>query len=298
MFQTLADMATMRALLEAAERESAAMGEADPGAEHVVLAALALPDRTAANALAELGADASQLRAAIVQVHAEALAALGISEPPQATSRSAPANRGVYRSKGSTQDLLIATAKARKALGAKRFASAHVLIGATTLEHGTLPMALRRLGDGRHNPPSHRRAPRRTRGVTGVYPSSSGPLSHRHRRLDCLTAPARKAERERVESSPPSSARPALVAQGIEQRFPKPCAGSSILPGGTTWRSHGRELPSDGAAVRPSAFTAQTSKRCSPLDSPWTSRTPTGADTRGPRDGTKVPSHGGARVAP
>jgi hypothetical protein len=27
--------------------------------------------------------------------------------------------------------------------------------------------------------------------------------------------------------------RPALVAQGIEQRFPKPCVGSSILPGGT-----------------------------------------------------------------
>lgn len=85
MFQTLADMATMRALLEAAERESAAMGEVDPGAEHVVKAALALPDRTAADALAELGVDAAQLRAAIEQVHAEALAAVGIPEPPTPT---------------------------------------------------------------------------------------------------------------------------------------------------------------------------------------------------------------------
>lgn len=146
MFQTLADMATMRALLEAAERESAAMGEADPGAEHVVLAALALPDRTAADALAELGVDAARLRAAIEQVHAEALAAVGIPEPPTPTPLPAPTNRGVYRSKGSTRDLLTATAEAKKSLRATRFTSAHVLIGASTLEHGTLHTALHRLG--------------------------------------------------------------------------------------------------------------------------------------------------------
>ena len=34
---------------------------------------------------------------------------------------------------------------------------------------------------------------------------------------------------------------PALVAQGIEQRFPKPCVGSSILPGGTIEVSATRE---------------------------------------------------------
>jgi ATP-dependent Clp protease ATP-binding subunit ClpA len=146
MFQTLTDMATMRALLEAAERESAAMGEADPGAEHVVLAALTLPDHTAADALAELGVDAARLREAIEQVHAEALAALGITEPPTPAPIPTPTNRGVYRSKGSTRDLLTATAEARKALRARRFTSAHILIGATTLEHGTLPEALRRLG--------------------------------------------------------------------------------------------------------------------------------------------------------
>ncbi len=146
MFQTLADMATIRALLEAAERESAAMGEADPGAEHVVLAALGLPDQTAAEALAELGVDAARLRQAIEQVHAEALAAVGIAEPPTPTPLPTPSKRGVYRAKGSTRDLLTATAEARKALRATRFTSAHVLIGASTLEHGTLPAALRRVG--------------------------------------------------------------------------------------------------------------------------------------------------------
>jgi ATP-dependent Clp protease ATP-binding subunit ClpA len=146
MFQTLTDMATIRTLLEAAERESAAMGEPDPGAEHVVLAALALPDRTAADALAELGVDAARLRAAIEQVHAEALAALGITEPPAPAPIPTPTNQGVYRSKGSTRDLLTATAEAKKALRAKRLTSAHVLIGASTLEHGTLPKALQHLG--------------------------------------------------------------------------------------------------------------------------------------------------------
>lgn len=146
MFQTLTDMATMRALLEAAERESAAMGEPDPGAEHVVLAALALPDHTAADALAELGVDAARLREAIEQVHAEALATLGIAEPPPPTPIRTPTNAGVYRSKGSTRDLLTATAEAKRNMRARRFISAHVLIGASTLEHGTLPKALHHLG--------------------------------------------------------------------------------------------------------------------------------------------------------
>lgn len=146
MFQTLADMATMRALLEAAERESAAMGEAEPGAEHVVLAALALQDHTAADALADLGVGAAELRRAIEEVHAEALAAVGISDPPTPTPIPTPTNRGVYRSKGSTRELLTATLEARKRLQARRFTSAHVLIGASTLEHGTLAKALRHLG--------------------------------------------------------------------------------------------------------------------------------------------------------
>lgn len=144
MFQALAGMATMRALLEAAERESAAMGEAEPGAEHVAVAALTMPDRTAADTLAELGADAAQLREAIEQVHAEALAGVGINhgQPPTPI----PTSRGIYRAKGSTRDLLTATAAARKALRDRHFTSAHVLIGACELQRGTLPQALQRLG--------------------------------------------------------------------------------------------------------------------------------------------------------
>jgi ATP-dependent Clp protease ATP-binding subunit ClpA len=146
MFQMLTDMATLRALLEAAERESAAMGERDPGVEHVVLAALGLPDGTAADALADLGVDAERLREAIEQVHSDALAAVGVSEPPPPTPIAESANRGPYRSKGSTRGLLTATADAKKASRSKRFTSAHVLLGASTIEHGTLSQALHLLG--------------------------------------------------------------------------------------------------------------------------------------------------------
>jgi hypothetical protein len=121
------------------------MGEADPGAEHVVLAALGLPDGTAAAALAEHGVDAEGVRTAIEAVHAEALAGLGVPSPALAAA-SVPTGRGLYRSKGSTRDLLAATAGARKRLGSPRFASAHVLVGACEFEQGTLASALARLG--------------------------------------------------------------------------------------------------------------------------------------------------------
>ncbi len=145
MLKIFTDMATMRALLEAAEREAAAMGETEPGAEHVVLAALAMPDGTAAGAMAELGVDAARLRQAVDDVHAEALSVVGIADPPTPTPIQTPTGRGVYRSKGSTRDLLTATAEARKALRTKRFTSAHVLMGASTMAHGTLSQALARL---------------------------------------------------------------------------------------------------------------------------------------------------------
>jgi ATP-dependent Clp protease ATP-binding subunit ClpA len=146
MLRTFTDMATMRSLLEAAERESTAMGEVEPGAEHVVLAALGLPDGSAREAVAELGADAASLRRAISEVHVQALGVLGIDQVPAALPTPRPTGRGLYRAKGSTRDLLKATAEAKRALGARQFVTAHVLVGAATLERGTLPMALARLG--------------------------------------------------------------------------------------------------------------------------------------------------------
>lgn len=140
MVGTLTDARTIRALLEGAERESAAMGEPDPGAEHVLISAALLPDGTAARALSALGIDADALRAAVQGVHSDALGGISVTVPV------APRTRGAMRSQDSVRELLKATASERSAQGSRRFFGAHVLLGVTDLEGGTALLALERLG--------------------------------------------------------------------------------------------------------------------------------------------------------
>jgi ATP-dependent Clp protease ATP-binding subunit ClpA len=59
------DMRMIRTLLEGAEAEAGRAGESMPGAEHLLLAALDLPDGTARRAFERVGADPSALRQAI-----------------------------------------------------------------------------------------------------------------------------------------------------------------------------------------------------------------------------------------
>lgn len=72
------DVRTIKQLLEGAEAEARSAGERLPGPEHLLLAAAALPDGSAARALERVGADPQQLRLAVQQAHTSALAAVGI----------------------------------------------------------------------------------------------------------------------------------------------------------------------------------------------------------------------------
>lgn len=56
----LADIRTMKALFTAAENEATALGDEQPGAEHLFLAALTLDDASARSALATLGVTTDQ----------------------------------------------------------------------------------------------------------------------------------------------------------------------------------------------------------------------------------------------
>lgn len=146
-----ADIATMNALLPAAERLAHAQGEAEPAAEHLLLAALDLPDGAARRAIAAVGADPDQLAPAIAATHAEALAAVGVVVDVEALDAAVPPAaepRGAYRSTASAQQLFQrATALATSAKQPLR--SAHVLLAATELEHGVVPRSLARLGVSR-----------------------------------------------------------------------------------------------------------------------------------------------------
>ena len=87
------DARTIKQLLEGAEAEATRAGEPQPGAEHLLLAALDLPDGSARRAFAAAGADPDALRDAIAaQRHgtaARALAALGVDRDALAAAARA-----------------------------------------------------------------------------------------------------------------------------------------------------------------------------------------------------------------
>jgi ATP-dependent Clp protease ATP-binding subunit ClpA len=141
------DMRTIRILLEGAEDEAHRAGESLPGAEHLLLAALDLPDGTARRAFERVGADPGALRQAIEDRHAEALRAVGIDADAGAelAGSVAPRTNGVHRSSASAQSAFQAAGKlARKTR--TQLVGAHVLLAITDMEHGTAIRALRSLG--------------------------------------------------------------------------------------------------------------------------------------------------------
>ncbi len=144
------DIALIAALLTTAENEARALGDPEPGAEHLLVAALLVDDPSARDALEVVpssrdapSVDAAAVRAAIDAVHAEALAAVSITvdEQPQPL----PPSRGVYRSEVSTQEVFQqARQLARRSPTGLR--SAHVLLAVAEREHGTAARVLQRPG--------------------------------------------------------------------------------------------------------------------------------------------------------
>ncbi|MGZ8481108.1 MAG: Clp protease N-terminal domain-containing protein [Candidatus Limnocylindria bacterium] len=144
-------MRTIKKLLTDAEVEARAMGEAEPGAEHLLLAALDLPDGSARRAFERLSVDPEALRPAIVDQQAEALVALGI-DADRARSLSAPApldpptGRGVYRSGVSAQEAFQAATRLASRDGPFTLSGAHVVAAVAGMEHGTAARVLGVLG--------------------------------------------------------------------------------------------------------------------------------------------------------
>jgi hypothetical protein len=139
------DARTLSTLLRAAERHAHDLGDAPPGTEHLLLAALDLPDGSARRAFARVGADPDGLRAAVVRGHDDALRAIGL-EPPDEASLGAdrPARPRLYRATPAVTLAVHATAPLAKADGGLQ--SAHVVVTVAEQEHGTAARALRAMG--------------------------------------------------------------------------------------------------------------------------------------------------------
>jgi ATP-dependent Clp protease ATP-binding subunit ClpA len=142
----LRQVRAIKQLLTDAEREARSMGDAEPGAEHLLLAALDLPDGTARRVLDGFGVDAEGLRRAIGDHHAAALASVGIEAPDLGTpSPIEPANgTGPYRSSASAREAFqAAAAMARRD---RTLLGAHVVAAVAEMEHGTSAGVLQALG--------------------------------------------------------------------------------------------------------------------------------------------------------
>ena len=142
------DVRTMGRLLPEAEAEARRAGEERPGPEHLVLAAAALPDGSAARALGHVGTDAQRLRSAIETAHESGLAAAGIDldgAAPGTMALRAPA-RGIMRSTPQAQEVFQDAVALSKATKPSYLQGAHVVAAACELERGTFIRALDALG--------------------------------------------------------------------------------------------------------------------------------------------------------
>ena len=140
----LRDLRTVRTLLTGAEAEARRGGEPTPGPEHLLLAATALPDGTAAAALTRAGVDPERLRGAVEAVHAAALASVGVGAEVGEPGLRGPAT-GPIRSTPQAQQVFRAAVAAAKAARSP-LRGAHVVAAVCDLERGTAVRALETLG--------------------------------------------------------------------------------------------------------------------------------------------------------
>jgi ATP-dependent Clp protease ATP-binding subunit ClpA len=146
----LDDMRTIKQLLTDAERIAREMGEEEPGAEHVLLSALGLPDGSAARTFHALGVDADGIRAALRAEQSDALVAAGVPrEAADAMADPRPLDAAgvplVYGAGPSARELFQAAGRLARS-SQQRLAGAHVVVAVAGLERGTVPRVLDRLG--------------------------------------------------------------------------------------------------------------------------------------------------------
>jgi len=145
------DLRTIRELLTEAEAEARRGGEERPGPEHLLISAAALPDRTAARALARVGVSVDALRTAVQSAHADALGAVDSAEPtPSAASTALRARAtGALRSTPQAQQVFQQAVASSKATRPSLLKGAHVVAAVSDLERGTVARALEALGVNR-----------------------------------------------------------------------------------------------------------------------------------------------------
>jgi ATP-dependent Clp protease ATP-binding subunit ClpA len=137
------DIRTINELLTRAEQQAHSLGDSQPGAEHLVLAALMLEEDSARQLL---GVGAMEFREALIRTHAAAVEATGIVPPedglPVVTRRPR-----LYQSETSAQDVFQrARQLAKRARPKQRLQGSHIVRAAAERQYGTVAQVLITLG--------------------------------------------------------------------------------------------------------------------------------------------------------
>ena len=147
--KALDDMRTIKRLLTEAERIAREMGEEEPSAEHLLLAAMVLPDGSAVRVFGSMGIDANGIRAALLEEQADALVAVGI---PRATAERLAAPEPLESGRapllygaGTSAREAFQTASDMARAAKQRLAGAHVVAAVATIERGTIARVPERL---------------------------------------------------------------------------------------------------------------------------------------------------------
>jgi ATP-dependent Clp protease ATP-binding subunit ClpA len=148
--RALGDMRTIKRLLTDAERIAREMGEEEPAAEHLLLAAMGLPDGSAVRVLGSVGIDADRIRAALLEEQADALVAVGVPrETAERLAAPEPLGSGgapILYGAGPSAREAFRTAGDMARAAKQPLAGAHVVAALATIERGTVARALERLG--------------------------------------------------------------------------------------------------------------------------------------------------------
>ena len=139
------DIRFMQSLFPAAEAEAAAMGEKEPGAEHLILASLEFQEGSARRVFERVDADPDQFRTAVAAQNAPALESIGIEDDAASIDNRLPppADRpsGVYRNAPSARQVFPEVVKLVKR-DESRLCGAYILLVASQMEFGTTARAL------------------------------------------------------------------------------------------------------------------------------------------------------------
>lgn len=143
------DIRFMQSLFPAAEAEAAAMGEKEPGAEHLILASLGFQEGSARRVFERVGADPDRFRESVVLQHAAALRSIGIDDGDAAIDEqlAPPVDRpgGGYHSAPSARQVFPEVVRLVKR-DESRLSGAYLLLVASQMEHGTTARALATMG--------------------------------------------------------------------------------------------------------------------------------------------------------